>query len=126
MLSILEAYKDADIITDRYTRSQRPKVKTIKTREKICLPVIRYEGLYYSGITSLIDKEYKGKFYFYETKSHYGLDMGNSLMSANKYHAMRYFENLLFGEFDEIELASKGQTPNLLSLRYLFYTADVR
>lgn len=135
---MLDAYKDRTIITDRYSQSQRPKVDYMETsnkiptenkitlQEKLFFPVVRYEGLYYSGKENNNSSNYQGKFYYYEPESKYGIDIGNCLIAANKYHAIRFFESLILGNFDEIELIKNNKVPSLLSLGYLLYIADVR
>lgn len=123
------AYKDLSIDTERYVQSRRPKVKHMHTQEfqekdinNFYMPVIRYEGLYYKNE----ENKYLGKFYFYEPESDYYINLGNTLLAANKYHAMRHFESLQLGDFDEIELLRIGIVPSLLSLSYLYIQANVK
>lgn len=49
------------------------------------LPVLRYEGLYYSA--SSAEGQWCGKFYFYEPESHLHLYLGNSRCFGSKVHA---------------------------------------
>ena len=121
------AYRDRSIIVERYKYSQRPIIKDMEcgpiTTGKY-LPVVRYESLYYSK--QVTDKPYLGKFYYYEPESSFGLNLGNYLLAANKYQAIRYLEQKLLGNFDEIELLQNGIVPTLLSLYYLLLVVDVK
>lgn len=124
-----EAYKDMSVKTDRYVQTMRPKATHMRVQplqeqnENILyMPVIRYEGLYYNND----ENQYLGKFYFYEPESEYYINLGNTLLSANKYHAIRFFEYLQLGDFDEIYLLRNGIIPKLLSLSYLYIQANTK
>jgi hypothetical protein len=123
---MLEAYKDRSIEVERFKQSNRPIPKSMLCsimKKGNYLPVVRYEGLYYSKQQ---DSSYFGKFYFYEPESSYGINLGNYLLAANKYQAIRYFETKILGEFNEIELLRNGIVPNILSLYYLFMVANTK
>lgn len=124
---MLQEYKNRSITTNRFKQSLRPSDVTINTvpivKGNVYLPVIRYEGLYYS---KEYQSNYLGKFYFYEPESPFGINLGNFTLFANKYHTMRFFEHKLFGDFNEIELIKNGIVPNILSLYYLFTVANIR
>lgn len=65
------------------------------------LPIVRYEGIYYSEIPQSANfgnntqpSGYCGTFYYYEPDSSRSLYLGNVLMTANKYHAIRLLWDL--------------------------------
>lgn len=93
---ITRAYKQDEVETPRFFSTKRPvmsstlaggKQENLKKLEgHLFLPVSRYSGLYYSGLPEE-NREFTGKFYFYEPDSPYVLDLGKTRVFGSKYHA---------------------------------------
>jgi hypothetical protein len=76
---------------------------TFNDTEKYYLPVVRYEGIYYSNVRT--NNEYCGTFYYYEPNSNVFIDLGNVLITGNKYDALRELSDEDWSEDISVSLA---------------------
>jgi hypothetical protein len=122
---INNAYADLEIEVDRFEPSNRPiiEMNTTSVRSGDYLPVVRYENLYYEKSEN---QTYEGKFYYYEPDTAYHLHLGNYLIAANKYDAMRKLEFEIYGpDVFNFDSMLEGNVPHLPSIYFLARFADL-
>jgi hypothetical protein len=101
---LLLAYFNKNIKVSRYPQTERPITDMAFatnncTIEGLWFPIVRYDNLYYK-----YDEDYCGTFYYFEPDSTNYLNLGKTLIAANKIHA--YI--LLFSKQDELESIRTG------------------
>lgn len=132
------AYHNKKVVMFRYKHTKRPVASmpfvTPQGPPGYYLPVVRYEGLYHDKPDPA--ESYCGTFYYYEPESNFYIYLGNCLVAATKYHAMRTLEMRLAGQkiaeferttgfaFDEIELLSQQAVANFMCLSYLIQFSE--
>jgi hypothetical protein len=89
--SLTEAYRNREINIPRYPLTgrpihDRPFVGTHCVIGSKYLPVVRYESLYYGQLGS--SQGYCGTYYYYEPDSNNFLNLGKTLVAANKIDAV--------------------------------------